>query len=298
MLGRLVIPAHDKRLIPEGRLSGPMPWVIAIMIFLTVLAAAAGLALGEGARGLTNQLESQVTVQVVEADAVDRRAQSAAVVNALQRFPAVAAVKPVDEADMAALMAPWLGSEGIGEDIPLPALIDVELRQPASDALLAEMRETIRTVAPDARVEASGAYVAPVTRLVRTIQWIAAALVLLLVLSTAAAVVITARASLNTHRETIHVVHLLGGTDAQITRLFQRRIALDALMGGIAGLSAGVAIIVIIGTQLSALEPGLLSAAGLSALSWIIIALVPVGGTIIAFVTARLTVMGALKAIL
>ena len=34
--------AADRRLLPEGRLAGPMPWVIAIMMFLTVLAAAAG----------------------------------------------------------------------------------------------------------------------------------------------------------------------------------------------------------------------------------------------------------------
>ena len=37
--------AADRRLLPEGRLAGPMPWVIAIMMFLTVLAAAAGLRL-------------------------------------------------------------------------------------------------------------------------------------------------------------------------------------------------------------------------------------------------------------
>jgi cell division transport system permease protein len=33
----------ERGLLPEGRLAGPMPWVIAIMMFLTVLAAAAGM---------------------------------------------------------------------------------------------------------------------------------------------------------------------------------------------------------------------------------------------------------------
>ena len=44
--------AADRRLLPEGRLAGPMPWVIAIMMFLTVLAAAAGLGLRNAARSL------------------------------------------------------------------------------------------------------------------------------------------------------------------------------------------------------------------------------------------------------
>jgi cell division transport system permease protein len=35
MLLDFALPEHDRKLIPEGRLSGPMPWVIAIMLFLT-----------------------------------------------------------------------------------------------------------------------------------------------------------------------------------------------------------------------------------------------------------------------
>ena len=42
--------AAERGLLPEGRLAGPMPWVIAIMMFLTVLAAAAGLGLGQRRR--------------------------------------------------------------------------------------------------------------------------------------------------------------------------------------------------------------------------------------------------------
>ena len=35
--------------------------------------------------------------------------------------------------------------------------------------------------------------------------------------------------SLDTHRATIEILHLMGATDVQVARLFQRRIALDAL---------------------------------------------------------------------
>ena len=38
------------RLVPQARLSGPMPWVIAIMVALTVVAAAGGLALCKWSR--------------------------------------------------------------------------------------------------------------------------------------------------------------------------------------------------------------------------------------------------------
>ena len=33
----LKAPPHEARLLPEGRMAGPMPWVIAIIMFLTIL---------------------------------------------------------------------------------------------------------------------------------------------------------------------------------------------------------------------------------------------------------------------
>src|SRR6185503_10089672 len=66
--------AADRRLLPEGRLAGPMPWVIAIMMFLTVLAAAAGLGLGGAAARLDDQIGGRVTIQVVEANPARREA--------------------------------------------------------------------------------------------------------------------------------------------------------------------------------------------------------------------------------
>ena len=43
---------------------------------------------------------------------------------------------------------------------------------------------------------------------------------------------LAARSGLDTHRDTIDVLHMLGSTDVQIARLFQRRIAFDTLFGG------------------------------------------------------------------
>ena len=60
--------APERRLLPEGRFAGPMPWVIAIMMFLTVLAAAGGLGLAHAARGLTARLAGGITIQIVDAN--------------------------------------------------------------------------------------------------------------------------------------------------------------------------------------------------------------------------------------
>ena len=55
----------ESRLLPQGKLSGPMPWVIAIMIGLTVIATASGLALRNTANVASADVAGGVTVQIV-----------------------------------------------------------------------------------------------------------------------------------------------------------------------------------------------------------------------------------------
>ncbi|MEH6792173.1 cell division protein FtsX [Parasphingorhabdus sp.] len=298
MIKLFAIPAHDRRLIPEGRLSGPMPWVIAIMIFLTVLAAGAGLAMTRAMGDVSDQLASRATVQIIEANPQIRGDQAAAAAQRLRAMPLVDEVRVLPPEEIEALIEPWLGSRDLAGDIPLPALIDLKLVRAGSESDYSALRSALAPVAPDARVEPSSGYIAPVISLVRSFQWIAFGLVALLALATGAAVIISARSALNTHSETIAVVHLLGGTDQQISRLFQRRIALDALLGGLIGLVGGAAIIWLIGTQLTALGSGLVESVGLDWWSWLIIAAIPILGMFLAMITARWTVIGALTKIL
>ena len=105
--------AAERGLLPEGRVAGPMPWVIAIMMFLTVLAAAAGLGLGGAASRLDEQIGSRVTIQVVEANPDIRRAQAAAAAAAVRNLPGVTNVRPVPDSEVQALLEPWLGAGGV-----------------------------------------------------------------------------------------------------------------------------------------------------------------------------------------
>ena len=79
----------EAELVPQARLSGPMPWVIAIMVALTVIASAAGLALRNTAQAAAAELEGGITVQIVEASPEARRAQAQASVEKLREMAGV-----------------------------------------------------------------------------------------------------------------------------------------------------------------------------------------------------------------
>lgn len=281
------------QLLPEGRAAGPMPWVIAIMVFLTVLAAAAGLGLASAARALGDQIAGRVTIQIIEADAETRETEARSAIAAAREVAGVRRVARVPDAEIARLLAPWFGPGELG--LPAPALIDVDVADPAA---IDQLSARVSAVAPSARVDAQSRWLAPLQALIGTLRWLAGGVVLLMGIATGACVVLAARAALNTHRSTIDVLHLLGATDLQISRLFQRRIALDALFGGGLGFAAGVLMLLLMGEQAGAIGSELIGTGSLGAGGWASLLAIPIGGALLATAAARLTVERAMRQIL
>ena len=286
------------RLVPQARLSGPMPWVIAIMVALTVVAAAGGLALQNIAEAARAELSGGATVQVVEAYPAARDRQARAVEALLADDPGVAGFRRVPESEIDALLEPWLGVGATDATVPVPALIDVRLRGEADRAAVARLQARLLEVAPAARVDAQSGWLQPVFAAVASLQWLAIALVVLLALTSSAAVWLAARSALGSNRGTIEIVHLLGGTDGQIARIFQRSIGYDAVLGGAVGLAIGLGAVLVMGRQFAALGSGMMAGGGLSLADWFMLAAIPLAGVAIAVVTARLTVLAAVRRML
>ncbi|MEP7349761.1 MAG: FtsX-like permease family protein [Sphingorhabdus sp.] len=298
MLLDFALPEHDRKLIPEGRISGPMPWVIAIMLFLTLLVAAAGLTLADAARQGGDDLAQQVTVQIIEADPVARAGQRAAVAKKLRAVPGIAEVKAVPDAQVRNLLEPWLGTGVIDADIPVPALVDIRFDRVPDAVTLKKLQQILAPIAPVIRLDSHSSWMAPFFELMSALVWLTVAILLLLLIATSAVVVLAVRSALNTHRETIQIMHMMGGTDVQAARLFQRRVALDALLGGAIGFGAAALVILTLGGRFAAVEPGLLAGASLPWYGWIALGLIPLAVMGLAMLMARWTVVSALKKML
>jgi cell division transport system permease protein len=287
----------EARLLPEGRMAGPMPWIIAIMMVLAILAAAAGLSLGNAARQLDADLEGRVTIQVIAPQAPRRAAEVRAVEAELGKLAAVAGFQKIGDAEMEALLDPWFGADGIDPDMPIPALIDVRLKR-STTADLDTLRSRIAAVAPSARFDRHAQWLAPLASLIGSLRWLSLLLLVLMAAAAAAVVVLAARAALNTHRATIEVMHLLGASDAQIANLFQRRLALDALFGCGVGFLVALIAMILVGGRIGAIGSDLLGGAGLGWAGWLTILLLPLAGVAVATLAARFTVLAALRQML
>lgn len=291
---------RGEHLLTQARLAGPMPWVIAIMIALTTIAAAGALAMSNVASTAQADLAGGVTIQIVESVPAKRDQQAQAALALVRQSAGVESAVLVPKAELERLMEPWLGGSSGGGDeaIPVPALIDVRMEDEASHVVLERLRGPLLAVAPAAQIDAQATWLGPVVSAIRSLQYLALALILLLAAASTAAVWLAARTALGVNRETIEIVHHLGGTDSQIARIFQRSVARDAVLGGIVGLAVGLIAIVALARQFAALDSGMLAGGGLTVLDWLLLVLIPLAGVLLATMTARFTVLSALRRML
>jgi len=286
MIDLLIISEPDRRLIPASGIRGPVPLLIAIMTFVMVVVAAAGLALANTAAVVKGGVEHRYTIQI--ADGADK---APAAVAAARAATGVARVEQVPPDDLRRTLERWLGPTAATADLPIPAIIDVDLA-PGADA--AAIGRSVERAVPGARFVAHRTSLAPLLDALNGLSGLALGLVLLIAMASAAAVVLAARGALDTHRATIEVMHGIGATDRQIARLFVRQIAVDALFGGVVGaaVAGGILAMILGGSALAT------TLSGAPPLGWddaLLLALLPFVGALIATLIARGALLRALR---
>jgi cell division transport system permease protein len=284
----------------SGRL---LPLIIAVMVYLAVLALAGGLSLHGAIARWTQGLSGSLTVQVAVpedglGDAAAREAtldaRQAAAVTILQATPGIAAVEPLSRTDVAAMLEPWLGSGADMPDLPLPRLIDVSLDAAAPldiDALRAELQ----TAAPGTTVDDHGVWRDRLLAIARSVRAVALLVVGLTAAAAVIAVVFATRTGLLVHRDSIEVLHLIGAHDSYVAGQFQAHAVRFGLLGGAIGIVLAVLTLLGLGSVAGDLDETLLPRLSLGVGDWVALVAVPLAAAGIAMLTARLTVLRILS---
>jgi len=284
-----------------------LPGLLAVLVYLAVLAAIGGLTAYGFVEDWDRRLAGTMTVQippVVGAEAAASRATSderrEAVLRLLRVTPGIADARPVPDAEAAALLEPWLGTELVGA-LPIPTLVDVRLAagQPLDRAALANRLEN---AAPGATLDDHARWLADAQALGRSIAVTGLVVIVLVSLAAVLAVVFAVRTGLGVHRNEIEILHLIGAPDRFIAAQFQRHTGRLALAGAVSG--AVLAAATVAALQWTAADSaGVSGPAGLASLlsavefgprDWIALAVLPIAATLIATLTARASVLVSL----
>lgn len=271
-----------------------LPWIIALMVYLAVLALAASLILSGLARRWDSELSSGMTVQVAPTGpngARDQEERVRKVMDALSGSVFVADARRLSDADARALVEPWLGDGALVAELPLPALIDVRL---ADGANIDDLTEQLNRAAAGVTVEDPARWLGDLRRLARTVQALAVGIIALIGGAGVASIIFAASAGFAVHKDEVELLHVMGATDGYVAGQFQSHMMRQSLLGG--GIGFLLALATLWGLQQAGrgLDASLLPDMALNLRDWAWLPAVPVTAVILAAATARLTVMRAL----
>lgn len=293
----LVRPSRDLPL--EGDETARfLPWIVAFIVFLAALALAAAMvaddALGNWNRGLSNSLTVQVPPPADGSGSLDIRVDQAKAV--LQQTPGVLNAERVGEAKIKSLLEPWLGKSIGAADLPLPALISVELKD-ASAVDLDLLAHRLQGIAPEISIDSHRLWLDALLNRARVAQWVALGVVLLTMLAAVATVIFATRSGLMVHASMVEVLHLMGANDGYIARQFAGQALRLGLRGGLIGILPALAALLLLtgaGGVLGGVGGWLGPPVELRPLQWALLLVLPLVTAGIALVTARRTVLAML----
>src|SRR5439155_1673889 len=126
-----------------------LPLIFALMVYLAGLGAA-GLIVLEDALGTAAELLATSLTLQVPAETSDARMQTGMAL--LRQTPGIASVRPLDRAEAARLLEPWLGPGAKLDILPVPRMIDLRLARDGAPDLAALQRQ-LAGVVPGAQLE-------------------------------------------------------------------------------------------------------------------------------------------------
>lgn len=271
--------------------------VVAAMCFLASLALGAALTVGRASAEWTRDLSGALTVELKPSPAKSREARTKAVLDVLAATEGIVSVRALSDADIEALLEPWLGKGNVAADLPLPRLIDVRI-DPASPPDLDALGARIAAAAPGARLDTHRHWQVELARAARAAQWLAYAVLAVVAATTIAIVTFATRAGLSANREVVEVLHLIGARDTFIAAEVQRHFLHLGFRGGLIGLALSVATFLALGQFGNAANLFPIPASGLSPEFYPALATVPLVAASVAVATARMTVFRTLHRLL
>ncbi|MGC6535513.1 MAG: cell division protein FtsX [Parvibaculales bacterium] len=228
------------RLLPPENLAGPaLSAVTMVMSFLACLALGSAILSDRAADRWLARATSAMSVQIVETRLLSAEEQLPAVMRELQATPGIAAINVLERGDLIALLEPWLGAGNIGEDLPLPLLIEITPDRQTSLSTKA-LQAQLKAVAPGARLDTHGRWRETLETTAFALTLFAGLVLVMVTLATATVILFATRAGLQANEEILNVLHQIGAQDGYISRRFEAHFVRTVCIAALAGLAASV----------------------------------------------------------
>jgi len=303
----------DKKLgVSEGKRAYDLPLqqdagahflvaLIALMTLLASLTLAGYLLLDQTSQNWISGLENKATIEIPAEDDNEKiqnpetiAALAETIQNDVKNLDFVSSAVLLDASEVQNLIEPWLGANALTSDIPLPALISIELTDSNSNHLQT-LQTTITKTAPNAHLDTHDSWLSDLLKLTGTFKFAAGLITLIITIITIIAISGAILTRMEFSRKDVELLHLMGANDAYITRQFQRHGFILSLKGTIIGVLTSLLILFLLSKFTGQTDGSIFPALTLSTPMIVKFILLAAAICILSSLSARLTILRALS---
>ena len=274
--------------------------LVGLMTFLAMIALMATFILNDITAHWSSGLENRLTIEIPAVDKDgnirkndDIKALSQDVKNALIADTNIKTIEIMQQDEIQELVSPWLGDDIVLEDMPLPGLISLHLKQRDEEKLQA-IKSAVKNVASDITVDAHESWLSDILSLAGSLKISAALVTLIIGFTTVTAIAGAIRSRMAEHQADIELLHLMGASDLYITKQLQRHAVILTVKGAFYGVAGGFLVLGLLYLIGQSQSEGLLPQTSFSGLQTLTLVALPVILGAIAAQTARVTVLRVL----
>lgn len=213
-----------------------VPWILSLMVFLSLLSLSLGMSLNNLTENWQNALSGKITLEIPYKSTIDQTLDErvSAAIDVLHTLPEITSVTILGDQDTKRLLEPFLGTDLPLADLPLPQLIAIDLKK-GSALDLDHLQKNLKSTIGDVKIDDHGYWMKDIQRLSSTIEHLCLFLIILILSISTIVIIYATRMGLAIHFNVIELLHIMGAPDTYIASQFRRHMSFTAIKGSFIG---------------------------------------------------------------
>lgn len=227
-------------IVEAGSVTGrSLTLVISIMCFLACLTAGAVYMMNQSATVWLRNMSNEITVQIEPRENADVEQTVREVASFLRLRPGISTVNPLDSADTAKLLEPWLGNTEALAELPIPRLIAIEIDASAPPNL-DQLHLSLKEQFPNATLDDHRKWRKQITTVTRSFALGGLAVLVLVGAATVAIIISATGSAMAANRDIVEVLNFVGATDRFIAHEFEKHFLTLGIRAGVVGAASAM----------------------------------------------------------
>ncbi|MBR1600065.1 MAG: hypothetical protein IJ677_00645 [Alphaproteobacteria bacterium] len=272
-----------------------------IYMYLFIIVLAIVMAINTMVKSWEKDILGAITIQVSpiedenkKIDVDKTQEQLNKVLQFMENAKGVKSVHVIDEKTVERLMTPWLGNKVDINTLPIPQLLDVQLKENA-EINYDEMTRGLHKVTSNASIDNHRLWLNRLLKFAGSLKTLALSVLCMVIGICAFSIYYSTRTSLGINMNSIEILHIIGAQDNYIAKQYAKSYAKIGFFSGIIGLIFAIPSIVLVSKYGISTGSGLLNSAGLSTGHWLLMMITPLFSLLYAMGTAYYTVRKSLE---